>query len=320
MDGNVFWQLIAAGHDAAASRLMSEAFGSRLTLATDDSQPPLIAQWEATRAGSHFTLSRTRAQFAGAHLACVLPIAAAYHAAGAPIEGTTDVSLEDHHLTLRGLSFCDFGEGFLIPDPAYIGTDGYAAIRAAIDAAWVPWERREKRAFWRGSTTGRPEAEGDWRTLPRLRLCGIAAERSDMIDAGITAAVQWDGMEVDPLIRRPVQAHLWQQWRYQIDIDGNSNAWAGMFHRMLSGSPVLKVASPMDFRQWYYHRMLPWVHYVPVRSDMSDLQERIEWLRGHDGAAREIGAAGRRLALSMTCEGEVRDSVPVVMAAIRAVG
>jgi hypothetical protein len=237
-----------------------------------------------------------------------------------PLEGPVNVSLEDHFLTYDGISFCDKGDGFLVPDPHFITFDGYAHTKGAISAHPVPWEERERVAFWRGATTGRPDAEGDWRTLPRLKLCELLTQHQGIADAKINATAQWEGIDVPHLMGDSVPPHDWQRWRYQIDIDGNSNAWSGFYQRLLTGSPVLKIASGFGFRQWYYHRLLPWVHYVPVASDMSDLLECIEWLRTHDDAAREIGAAGRRLALSMTREGEVRDSVPVVMAAIRAAG
>ena len=42
------------------------------------------------------------------------------------------------------------------------------------------------------------------------------------------------------------------KYKYQIDIDGNTNAWPGLFQKLLTGSPVLKVASPYGFRQWLY--------------------------------------------------------------------
>ncbi|KAI8611735.1 hypothetical protein BC830DRAFT_1139896 [Chytriomyces sp. MP71] len=35
-------------------------------------------------------------------------------------------------------------------------------------------------------------------------------------------------------------------------------------------------------------KLEPWVHYVPVEVDLSDLDERIQWLRKNDKAARQI--------------------------------
>ena len=39
----------------------------------------------------------------------------------------------------------------------------------------------------------------------------------------------------------------------------------------------------------------PWVHFLPVRLGLSDLQERVTWCIQNDAACAEIGAASRRL-------------------------
>ena len=49
-----------------------------------------------------------------------------------------------------------------------------------------------------------------------------------------------------------------------------SNSWSGLFTKLLTGSTVLKVESPMGFRQWYYDRLKPFEHYVPVRPDLAE--------------------------------------------------
>ena len=45
---------------------------------------------------------------------------------------------------------------------------------------------------------------------------------------------------------------------------------------------------------WLHGALVPWRDYVPVKSDLSDLVERLEWLRANDEAARAIAESGRR--------------------------
>ena len=40
----------------------------------------------------------------------------------------------------------------------------------------------------------------------------------------------------------------------------------------------------------------PWVHYVPLRNDLSDLIETVEWLRAHEAQAAAIAANGAAFA------------------------
>ena len=49
----------------------------------------------------------------------------------------------------------------------------------------------------------------------------------------------------------------------------------------------------------------PWVNYVPVRADFADLDDAIAFVLENDDRAREIGEAGRRLALSLNLESEI---------------
>ena len=102
----------------------------------------------------------------------------------------------------------------------------------------------------------------------------------------------------------PWQSHIGK--RYNLDIDGNSSSWQGLFMKLLAGGVVLKVTSPHGFRQWYYDRLMPWVNFVPVCSDLSDIIEAVDRLRSSPKLAREIAGNGRKLALAMTIEAEIK--------------
>ncbi|MDI7776351.1 glycosyl transferase family 90 [Asticcacaulis sp. EMRT-3] len=224
------------------------------------------------------------------------------------------------HTVCPGLTFCSADKSsFLIPDSIFLETYGYEAYKTKVDQLALPWEQRLPAAIWRGATTG--PYVSDWRDLPRVRLCAIAAENPDLIDAGISWLVQgFEGRKAEledaGYMRDYMSAEQFCRWKYQIDIDGNTNSWPGLFQKLLSGSPVIKVGTP--YRQWYYDRLIPWENYVPCREDMSDLVAQINWLREHDDEAREIGRRGRELALSMTYENEMRMAAPIISDALAA--
>ena len=241
------------------------------------------------------------------------------------IDGQVTLNLGDGG-GLPGLSFCAHQPGFfLIPDAHYLGSSQYLRTRQELNAAPVKWANRRPLAFWRGSTTGQPaDIALGWHGLPRIRLCEISKKRPDLIDAGVTSVhAHWGDIALQyiqsqQLLRPPVSRATFQQYKYQIDIDGYSSAWDALFMRLWTGSPVLKVTSERGWRQWYYRRMQPWVNFVPIAADMSDLIEKIEWLHDHDDVAERIGSAGRDLAISMTDEKEIERSASVVATAIRA--
>jgi hypothetical protein len=175
--------------------------------------------------------------------------------------------------------------------------------------------------FWRGSTSGRMPQDRDWRKLPRIMMCKLASTRPDVFDVGISYSANLPddaGAEIRAggLERARIPDWAFNYYRYHIDIDGNTNAWASLFIKLLSGSPVLKVTSPHGFRQWYYDRLKPWVHYVPVEADMSDLIEKAEWIRNHDADAVRMGRAAQSLAADMTLDAEVNLAGERVAAAL----
>ena len=204
----------------------------------------------------------------------------------------------------------------------------YSRFRAEFHNNNIPWGGRIPVAIWRGATTGQPmDPTLGWRSLPRIRLCEIARANPTTIDAGITKVGQIndpsanDWLQSRDLMREFVPAGEFQRYRYQIDIDGNTNSWPGLFIKLLSGSPVLKVASPGGYRQWVlYDRLVPWINYIPVDTDMGDLAGKIEWLRAHDEIARRIGESGRELADMLSDEQEISRTAPVIAAAIRTTG
>ncbi len=311
---------------------LTRRFGTNVEVALrSDPGSPETLTWEVGATADRFSFDR--ALFDHSHasvlverwLAC-LPFLMSVRDAESP-RGATCLALGDCG-TGVGLSFCDFRPNArLVPDPLFLGSDGYRGQKIAFAENPVGWEQREPRALWRGQTSGWHDAEGrqvrSWRDLPRVRLCRAGAAARDMLDTGLTGVVQVADpeakgeIEAEGLMARHVDWRRFSRWRYQIDIDGNSNAWEGLFVKLCTGSPLLKVGSGFGFRQWYYDRLVPWLNVVPVAADGSDLLEKIAWLRAHDAAAREIGRAARSLAEDMTLERELILARPTIAAALQ---
>jgi hypothetical protein len=216
------------------------------------------------------------------------------------------------------VSFCSSHPGsILVPDCDFFSTEGYRNLREYAAASPRAWQDRDPTLVWRGSTTGKgqivsPSMQPDNPDLRlRTRLC-LALRGVPGTDVRLAAVVQSKdpagdraALEVAGLLGSRVEEATWGARRYALDIDGNSNAWSNLFTRMLLGCCVIKVASPLGFRQWYYDRLHPWEHYVPVAADLSDLLEQIEWCRTHERECAAIAAAGAALAARMTYEGEM---------------
>ena len=77
------------------------------------------------------------------------------------------------------------------------------------------------------------------------------------------------------------------KYKYHIDLGGGGGTtWTGTFEKLaLPGLLFHHVTPTKD----YIHDLVePWVHYVPVRSDLEDLLEKLEWAESHPEEARQI--------------------------------
>ena len=129
-----------------------------------------------------------------------------------------------------------------------------------------------------------------------------------MCDIGISQIVQVrpshlrENIRNANIVKDRVERLFFSRQKYVIDIDGNSSAWSGLFCSLIGGSCVLKVASMFGFRQWYYNSLQPWLNYVPVLADLSDLAAKVDWVRRNDREAEQIASRGGELAASITLE------------------
>jgi hypothetical protein len=80
------------------------------------------------------------------------------------------------------------------------------------------------------------------------------------------------------------------KYKYLVYIDGHCAACRYGFMMRL-GSVILKVEPrQVADRMWYFPLLQPYVDHVPVKSDLSDLEEQIRWCRKNDDKCREIAA------------------------------
>ncbi len=48
-------------------------------------------------------------------------------------------------------------------------------------------------------------------------------------------------------------------------------------------------------KDWYFDEEIePWIHYVPINEDLSDLREKMEWAENNEKKAKQISRAGTR--------------------------
>ena len=69
------------------------------------------------------------------------------------------------------------------------------------------------------------------------------------------------------------------QYKYQVNVDGTVAAYR-LPYLLAGDSVVLKQES--QYYEFFYKRLVPYKHYIPIKADLSDLLDRIQWAKDHD--------------------------------------
>jgi hypothetical protein len=102
------------------------------------------------------------------------------------------------------------------------------------------------------------------------------------------------------------------KYKYLVYVDGHCAACRYGFMMRL-GSVILKVAPrQVADRMWYFPILQPYVDHVPVKSDLSDLEEKIRWCRENDDKCREIAANCLKLYEKYVARSALLDYVEMV--------
>lgn len=236
------------------------------------------------------------------------------------------------HLDGPVIGFCsNRRESLLVPDRGFHGSGGYRQDRRRAAAA-PAFADRDPRIVWRGSPTGQgavvsdPLSADNPALRQRVRMClllrdlsgrlALPADARIVVGRGVPAPVADAFRRVD-IAGGPVAQPSWCNRRFAIDIDGEANAFTNLFTRLVYGCCVIKVASPLGFRQWYYDRLEPWQHFVPVAADLSDLPDILAWCATHPRSCAAIAAAGQQVALAMTPATERSHALDILVTASR---
>jgi hypothetical protein len=172
--------------------------------------------------------------------------------------------------------------GVLLPDPYLLS----GKVRAGLDdaaAADRPWTDKEPRFVFAGTPHGSPA------NTPGHRWANSRQQLRDHVEAeGLPVEVHFGG--------QLSRAELLEA-KFLIDTDGFVRNWDSFAWKVASRSTPLLVDSSWDI--WWRGFFEPWVHYVPVAHDLSDLGTMMDWCLANDDECRRIGERGAAIARSV---------------------
>ena len=153
----------------------------------------------------------------------------------------------------------------------------------------LDWNDKKPMIVWRGGSSGlyRPSN----RMLVVERLCNNPVANVRFVNGGLPVN---DSIIPAHHFGGPLSPEEQSTYKYILNLDGNSIA-SSIQWTFASGSVPVIITHPGS--SWWFHSELkPMLNYVPIAYDLSDLDEKIEWLIANDEAARLIAENARALA------------------------
>ncbi|KAH7096656.1 hypothetical protein BKA62DRAFT_719054 [Auriculariales sp. MPI-PUGE-AT-0066] len=182
----------------------------------------------------------------------------------------------------------------------------------------ISWANKsDQRMVWRGRTTGCGDsATWDiWRRSARLRLVELAnlkngtvpvllpplgdnsvtetrelelSALNELFDVGIPEIC--DRIEATYTMKGYVFPEQDKRYKYVLDV-----TWSSRFRRLMARNSL--VFKSTMYPEWWLDRAMPWVHFVPVKYDYSDLYDTFVFFRGlPDGSIAGQDRLGERIA------------------------
>lgn len=176
-------------------------------------------------------------------------------------------------------------------NPTYDWATTYKEIELL--SSCIPWAMKKDQLFWRGKFHSHHSADL-WNTFPRGKLCYLSLSHPELIDAGAVDLYleQMRDAQGNSIYKFFADHEQHMRYKYQIDLDGATCTYPGLQWKLLSNCTVFKHES--NDIMWYHSQLIPWVHYIPVKRNLEDLVDKIEWARNHDAEARDIAENGQK--------------------------
>ncbi|XP_055305678.1 protein O-glucosyltransferase 2-like isoform X2 [Sitodiplosis mosellana] len=187
------------------------------------------------------------------------------------------------HGPLPIFSWCGSEDTYDIVMPTYDLTEStlQAMDRVSIDIlsvqnAQISWSEKQSIAFWRGRDARRE----------RLDLIDISRKYPHLFNVSLTNFFFFRDEEAK---YGPKTAHVsffeFFNYKYQLNIDGTVAAYR--FPYLLAGNSVT-FKQQSTFYEHFYNELQPMYHFIPVKRDLSNLVDQINWARKNDDSARKI--------------------------------
>jgi len=152
----------------------------------------------------------------------------------------------------------------LLPDKDFIREHAYEDLLKKVDKHRVDYSKKYTQCIWVGDLT---DVSEDTRIDSRSKFKKLYEE----------------GQFSNVNFKKDLKIDEQMKYKMMLDMDEMYIRSTAIW-KLYSGSVLLKTRS--NWKQWY--DLIEWEHYVPIKDDFSDLNEKIEWCLQHEEECEEM--------------------------------
>lgn len=156
----------------------------------------------------------------------------------------------------------------------------------------IKFDDKKSMGVFRGKATGCGTNSSN---NQRLKLIEIGEKNKNILDVGITGLNPREKYfygkvnKIDYKTKKAKYLSRQEQfgYKYLINVDGHVRAYR-LSYELQSNSIVLLVESEYNFELFYEYYLKEYIHYVPVKKDLSDLIDKIKWCESNQDKVKKI--------------------------------
>ena len=186
----------------------------------------------------------------------------------------------------------------------------------------LEWKNKKPKAIFMGGATG---CGITLETNQRLNLANYASKYPEHLEVGIT---EWNARMkkyqnqyldiINPKdfnfrLKKPISKKEISEYKYIIVADGHVSAFR-LSYELASKSVVLLVES--EYSIWYQKLLKPYENYIPIKSDLSNLIEVIDWCITHDKECKKIASNAHKLFHKYLTKKGILDYMEIILSKI----
>jgi Glycosyl transferase family 90 len=172
----------------------------------------------------------------------------------------------------------------------------YVSDLQHVDENDIPWSKKKNKAVFRGGLTGRrPRENDDVDRCMEMRRCRLvySYHNSSLVDAKLISMLNNGIPEIlngVNLLGSKLSVKDQLDYKAVIMLEGN-DVGTGVKWALLSNSVL--IMQPPAVTSWAMEELLePWVHYIPLNNNLTDVEEKMQWIIDNDEYAHRIAQRG----------------------------